>query len=61
MNADWHRGHVLGRGASPDERVIWHLEHARVCACRAIPADVAAAILARGLDLPTRERGVVEP
>jgi hypothetical protein len=44
MNADWHRAHVLGPHASMDARVAWHEEHVRECACREIPATVAAEI-----------------
>ena len=57
MNAEWHRAHVLGRGASLDDRVTWHLEHARACGCRAIPAGIVAEIRARGLDVPSEGRG----
>ncbi len=42
MNADWHRAHVLGRGASWEDRVRWHEEHARECGCRRPPADIQA-------------------
>ena len=50
MNKVWHREHVLSRGSSVDNRISWHLEHARVCGCRRearrgitqIPADYAA-------------------
>jgi hypothetical protein len=41
MNADWHREHVLGRKATLHERIAWHLEHRRVCACRPPPASLA--------------------
>jgi hypothetical protein len=41
MNAAWHREHVLGRKATLDERIAWHLEHRRVCACRPPPASLA--------------------
>ncbi len=44
MNADWHRDHVLGSHATMDERVEWHIEHARECGCRPIPASVNAEI-----------------
>jgi hypothetical protein len=40
MNADWHRAHVLGSGAPMDRRIAWHVEHARECGCRPIPASV---------------------
>ena len=49
MNAAWHRAHVLGRGASLDERVRWHAEHARACACRPVPDDIAELIREREL------------
>ncbi len=42
MNADWHRAHVLGRGASWEDRVLWHEEHARECGCRRPPDDIQA-------------------
>ena len=44
MNADWHRAHVLGRGASWDDRVAWHAEHVRACSCRRPPPDIQAEI-----------------
>lgn len=50
LNAEWHREHQLGSGAPMDRRVEWHLEHARVCACRPIPGPVMAEIRARRLD-----------
>jgi RimJ/RimL family protein N-acetyltransferase len=51
-NKAWHQQHVLGSHARLDDRVAWHLAHARECACRPIPPSIAAAITARGLDLP---------
>jgi hypothetical protein len=33
-----------------DERVRWHVEHARVCGCRPIPEAVLDEIRRRGLD-----------
>ena len=52
MNAVWHERNLLGRTATLDERVAWHVEHARACGCRPIPAGVAALILDRGDELP---------
>jgi uncharacterized protein YdhG (YjbR/CyaY superfamily) len=40
MNADWHKKHVLAKGASVEERMAWHREHAKRCACRPIPAKL---------------------
>jgi uncharacterized protein YdhG (YjbR/CyaY superfamily) len=37
MNSDWHKKHVLAKGASLDQRLAWHLEHQKRCACRPLP------------------------
>jgi uncharacterized protein YdhG (YjbR/CyaY superfamily) len=37
MNSEWHKKHVLEKGASLEERIAWHREHQRRCACRPIP------------------------
>src|SRR5271165_2334745 len=37
MNSEWHRKHILPKGASPEERMAWHREHQKRCACRPIP------------------------
>jgi uncharacterized protein YdhG (YjbR/CyaY superfamily) len=40
MNADWHKQHVLPKGASLDQRMAWHREHEKRCACRPIPPKI---------------------
>jgi len=50
MNAEWHRAHVLGRNASLDDRVLWHVEHARMCACRPIPESIRTEMTKRDLE-----------
>ena len=47
MNREWHQAHVLGRGASLEDRIAWHEEHARECRCRPMPDSIAAQIRAR--------------
>jgi hypothetical protein len=59
MNREWHLAHVLGSNAPMDRRVEWHLEHARVCGCRAVPATVLAEMKARGIDVPEGTTGGV--
>jgi hypothetical protein len=34
LNASWHEKHRLARGASPKQRLAWHLAHAKACGCR---------------------------
>lgn len=36
----WHEENQLGKGASLDDRVQWHLEHARLYGCRPIPDSI---------------------
>jgi uncharacterized protein YdhG (YjbR/CyaY superfamily) len=42
MNAVWHKKHALPRGASFQERITWHREHQKRCACRPIPPKLLA-------------------
>jgi len=44
MNAQWHKLHVLARGASLERRIAWHREHQRRCACRPVPPALAKQI-----------------
>jgi len=37
MNSEWHRKHVLPRGASLEQRIAWHREHQKRCGCRPFP------------------------
>jgi uncharacterized protein YdhG (YjbR/CyaY superfamily) len=37
MNSEWHKKHALPKGASLEERIAWHREHQKRCACRPIP------------------------
>jgi hypothetical protein len=56
MNAAWHRENILGRSATRDERVAWHLEHRRVCACRPPPASLAAYLGADSAASPVKKK-----
>ena len=40
MNAEWHKKHVLPKRASLEERIAWHREHQKRCACRPVPATL---------------------
>jgi hypothetical protein len=54
FNATWHRGHKMPPNPTLDQRVRWHLAHARACACREIPATVRAELMQRGVSIPRR-------
>lgn len=42
INAAWHGKHPMPKRATLDQRVKWHIAHAKVCGCRAIPKSVLA-------------------
>jgi hypothetical protein len=48
INARWHAKHRMPLRATVDQRIAWHLAHARHCACRPIPPKLEAQIRARG-------------
>ena len=50
MNEKWHSTHHMPKNPTMDERVTWHLEHAKECACRPIPEEIKKEIERRGRD-----------
>jgi hypothetical protein len=56
MNAEWHAQHVMPKNAKLPERIAWHRAHQKQCACRPIPAKVAAA-MKQGATKPAVEAG----
>ena len=44
INAAWHKAHVMPKNASVEQRIKWHLAHAKHCACRPIPEKLQAEI-----------------
>jgi hypothetical protein len=37
MNREWHQQHKMAEAAGPQQRIEWHLEHVKHCACRPFP------------------------
>ena len=37
INKNWHDKNIMPKNASEEERIKWHLAHAKNCACRPIP------------------------
>lgn len=44
INKMWHEKHRMPKNPALIERVNWHLQHSKHCACRPVPASVVAAI-----------------
>jgi hypothetical protein len=52
LSKAWHDAHRMPVRPSSQQRIEWHLAHAKECACRPIPAGVIALMQARGLQAP---------
>ena len=42
MNKEWHKEHKMPDGPTEKERIKWHLEHTKNCACRPMPRELLA-------------------
>ncbi|HCV44377.1 MAG TPA: hypothetical protein DGH68_12890 [Bacteroidetes bacterium] len=37
LNAEWHRANRMPKNATLEQRIAWHLQHEKHCACRPMP------------------------
>lgn len=42
INKTWHEQHRMPKNPNFEQRVRWHLEHSKHCACREIPQKLKA-------------------
>ncbi len=49
INKEWHLAHKMPKNPTLDQRVAWHLEHARNCQCWALEGKILEEIQRRGL------------
>jgi len=47
INREWHQGHPMPKNPSLEDRIHWHIEHARACKCREIPDSILKEIRRR--------------
>jgi hypothetical protein len=47
LNAAWHAAHRMAKNATTAQRIRWHQQHAKRCACRPMPAKLSAEIKKR--------------
>ena len=52
LNAAWHDAHPMPPRPTLDQRVTWHVAHAKACGCRTMPPTVVAELKRRGLKAP---------
>jgi hypothetical protein len=48
INKEWHEANPMPRPATMDNRIAWHLEHRRNCACRDLPVSILLELAKRG-------------
>ena len=46
-NKDWHISHPMPQNPTMEERLEWHIEHAKYCQCREIPTALKVEIKKR--------------
>jgi len=51
INKEWHEKNIMPKNATFEQRVKWHLEHQKNCACRPIPEKLLEKMLKRGIKL----------
>jgi hypothetical protein len=44
FNRDWHLKNKMPDNPTNEQRIEWHIEHARHCGCREIPPKLKAEI-----------------
>lgn len=37
---EWHLSHKMPKNPTTEERVLWHIEHKKMCGCRPIPKSL---------------------
>lgn len=57
INAAWHRAHRMPKNPTLDQRVEWHVAHARACGCRPIDDTMLAELRRRGIKVPVFKQG----
>ena len=49
INKEWHATNPMPASATLDQRIRWHVAHAKACGRRAIPPKLLDTIRERGL------------
>ena len=49
INKEWHLAHKMPKNPTIEQRIEWHLEHAKHCECRKIEGKIAEEMKKRGI------------
>lgn len=61
LDAAWHKAHPMPKNPTLDQRIEWHLAHARACGCRAIEGKLLAEMRQRGIAVPVFGEATANP
>lgn len=50
INKEWHEQHKMSKNPSMEQRIEWHLDHAKNCSCRKIEGKLAEEMRRRGIE-----------
>jgi hypothetical protein len=50
INKEWHEKNKMPKKATFEQRVKWHLEHAKHCQCRPVPEKLLAEMKEKKFD-----------
>lgn len=51
INKEWHLKNRMSKNPSFEERLNWHVEHAKNCNCREMPEKMKEEVKKRGIAL----------
>jgi hypothetical protein len=51
INREWHLANLMPKNATIEQRIQWHLEHAKHCGCRDIPVKLKAEMKKRRIKI----------
>lgn len=49
LNKEWHQENPMPRNPDFEQRIKWHIAHAKNCSCRPIPDKLAAEMKKKGI------------
>lgn len=55
INKDWHQANKMPKKPTLDQRIVWHVEHAKYCSCRPLHGSILEEIKKRGISIPKTE------
>jgi hypothetical protein len=59
INREWHLGNRMPKNATPEQRLRWHLEHQKNCACRKMPEKMLEKMKKAVKERPGRPKAVL--